>query len=182
VSKVAGKERLLIGVNGAEGKVLFRATTIRFDSAWDLALLWPTVSRDTGVSGNTVSQGPLALSGFAGDSDVREGIGLTILGFPLGLGAGRASNYPITRIGVIAQVIPGEPTFLINGVVSHGNSGSPVFASYSGNFLGLIQSFPADYIEFFDENRSMVASLPYNSGLTTCISAATVRKFMLGLR
>jgi hypothetical protein len=103
-----------------------------------------------------------------------------MIGYPLGLGAHAISNFPISRSGIIAQIIPNNPFFLIDGITSHGNSGSPVFTVYEGSykFQGIIKGGPQDFIRAFDENRRLIASLPYNSGLSICISSSTIKKFI----
>ena len=78
---------------------------------------------------------------------------------------------------VAQKVNPQTNRFIIDGISSHGNSGSPVFNCENGNLLGIISGFNNDYIESFDENGrkgDLVLRLPYNSGLTICISAEKI--------
>jgi hypothetical protein len=67
-------------------------------------------------------------------------------------------------------------TFLIDGTVSHGNSGSPVFSleAKDSKFLGMITSFRNDGIQLFDENKQLTANLPYNSGLSVAVKASVI--------
>jgi hypothetical protein len=72
----------------------------------------------------------------------------------------------------------GADTFLIDGMASHGNSGSPVFSlSADGTrFIGMVTSFASDKISMFDENHQLTAQLPYNSGLARVVRASVIRK------
>jgi hypothetical protein len=67
-------------------------------------------------------------------------------------------------------------TFLIDGVASHGNSGSPVIglSAQSQNLLGMVQSFDNDIIVLRDENGQVDATLPYNSGLASAVKASVI--------
>lgn len=191
IAVVPRLESLEVGLNVTTiGKVRFRAYVIRTDPnpGVDLALLrlgldlrgMPRIL-DTADIKRRQESNPIALSWFAPDTEVQEGLGVVSVGYPLGLGTGDISNFPVVRFGMIAQVIPGGHTFLVDGVGTHGNSGAPVFsANGKQDFLGLVQSGPQDVIQAFDEHRNVIAELPYSSGLTNCVSAATIRKFLLG--
>ena len=60
---------------------------------------------------------------------VKEGSGVFVLGFPLGL-TGERRNYPIVRHGIIARIQDWQrrdaPSFLIDSTAFPGNSGGPV--------------------------------------------------------
>ncbi len=187
ISNIKKNERLIVGVNTNLGKVYCSSSVIKADSIQDLAF----ISIDDLIAGVqldkiakmpakdlSIKQNPLDSSMFAQDSQIREGLSTLIIGFPLGLGSAIISNYPISRIGIVAQVIPNNPRFLIDGMTSHGNSGSPVFSGTDIKFIGLIRGGPADMITAFDENKNLVISLPYNSGLSECISAPTIYRFL----
>jgi hypothetical protein len=75
-------------------------------------------------------------------------------GYPLSLGIEDGRNNPVVRLGIIAQFTE-KDYFLVDGVASPGNSGSPVFAlNYKNHKLvGMITSFVNDRIQLFDENR-----------------------------
>ena len=64
-----------------------------------------------------------------GETGIREGNGIYVLGFPLEL-AGKERNYVIARQGILARVqdwLHGdEDTFLIDASIFPGNSGGPV--------------------------------------------------------
>ena len=101
------------------------------------------------------------------------GRGVIIPGYPLGLGVGADANHPVIRFGIIAQYTGGE-TFLIDGVASHGNSGSPVFCLKELKVVGMITAHQADRINLFDEHGKVVAGLPYNAGLAQALSAEVI--------
>jgi hypothetical protein len=49
-----------------------------------------------------------------------------------------------------------------------------VFSLEKGTLLGIVKGFPSDFITAFDENGQLVAKLPYNSGLSVCISSREI--------
>ena len=100
------------------------------------------------------------------------------IGFPLRIGSELAHNLPVVRKGIIAQGLSADGHFLIDGIASHGNSGSPVFDLNNAKFLGIVAAFQNDFINAFDENGQIVASFPYNSGLSVCISAFDIWKMI----
>jgi hypothetical protein len=104
-----------------------------------------------------------------------EGRGVLIPGYPLALGIEDDQNHPVVRFGIVAQ-FTGKDHFLLDGVASHGNSGSPVFAlKYKENRLvGMITSYVSDTINLFDENRQLSAKLPYNSGLARGVTSKMI--------
>lgn len=106
-----------------------------------------------------------------------EGRGVLIPGYPLALGVEDDRNNPVIRHGMIAQ-FSGKKYFLIDGVASHGNSGSPVFALAYKNerLVGMITSFLTDRIDLFDENRKLSAQLSYNSGLARAVTMTIIKE------
>jgi hypothetical protein len=61
-------------------------------------------------------------------------------GFPLLLGqdATLKQNYPLVLEGLVAQVIPNKPDFIVQAPVFSGASGSPIMSQNDGRFLGVI--------------------------------------------
>jgi len=49
-------------------------------------------------------------------------------------------NFPVSRFGMIAQKVNEKSIFIIDGMASHGNSGSPVFDISYKKFLATIYS------------------------------------------
>jgi hypothetical protein len=86
--------------------------------------------------------------------DIQEGESILYIGYPMSMGIGY-SNYPISRIGIIAQLIKGKSTFLIDGFVQHGHSGSPVFViklknnAYRLELIGICAAFPDEFTDIY---------------------------------
>jgi S1-C subfamily serine protease len=118
---------------------------------------------------------------LAADSTIAEGEGVLIIGFPLGLGADSSYDHPVSRLGMVAQGIYDQPSFLVDGMASHGNSGSPVFLCRNGALAGMARLQTTDHIDAYDEHQRPVVRLPYNAGLAVCIPASTIRRFLNGL-
>lgn len=179
-------DELLVGVNLKQGKVYNLAKIISFSADRDVAVLAledSILRRPTegpiDTSQLRANQLSVGVSTFADSSDFREGTEVVVIGFPLGLGTYISGNNPVSRRGMIAQSLRPDGTFLIDGVASHGNSGSPVFSAEDGaKLLGIIVGFPPDYIQVFDEQGRLAASLPYNSGLSVCISSMEIWKLI----
>ncbi len=95
-------------------------------------------------------------SGWLSTSSLREGDPVMCLGYPLGLGIG-SENHPLLRTGIIAQLVSGSPSFLIDGFVQPGHSGGPVFRmswAYDEcgiRLIGVITSFPNEYGKVLEE-------------------------------
>jgi hypothetical protein len=113
---------------------------------------------------------------FDDNSSLVEGRGVIILGYPLSLGIEDDKNHPVVRFGIIAQYT-GKDVFLIDGIASHGSSGSPVFAIKHNDhkLVGMITSHIPDNIVMFDENRKLSAMFPYNSGLARAIKMPIIK-------
>ena len=142
------------------------------DAANDIAILVP--QRRT-VEGLQVQNIALPDSVFDDDSSLVEGRGGIIPVYPLALGIEDDRNNPVVRLGIVAQ-FTGKNYFLIDGVASHRNSGSPVFAlNYKNNKLvGMITSHVTDRISLLDENAQLAAQLPYNSGLARAVTMKVI--------
>ncbi|NQT77616.1 MAG: trypsin-like peptidase domain-containing protein [Bacteroidetes bacterium] len=94
----------------------------------------------------------VTLSNCVITSELSEGDPILYIGYPLKLGIDMV-NHPLSRTGIISQMIPNTNYFLIDGFVQHGHSGSPVFTIMhypeSGEWwlklIGITTSFPTDY-------------------------------------
>ncbi|MBL7074544.1 trypsin-like peptidase domain-containing protein [candidate division KSB1 bacterium] len=85
------------------------------------------------------------------ESNLKEGEVVLYSGYPLKWGRGEI-NLPLTRTGIISQLIPGSQTFLIDAFVQPGYSGSPVFllrskpnvlpAQWYFKFIGICKAYP----------------------------------------
>jgi S1-C subfamily serine protease len=182
IKNVRKDQIILIGVNTKEGKIYNPATVIKSDQGKDIAIL---MIEDTIISTKKINlqtikadQSSIGVSFFGDSSETIEGSGLILIGFPLGLGAYVTGNQPVSRIGIVAQTIQKNGFFLVDATASHGNSGGPVFNVQSVKLIGMVVGFPSDRISAYDENGDMIASFPYNSGLSVCISAREILKLI----
>jgi S1-C subfamily serine protease len=114
---------------------------------------------------------------FGDANSLIEGCGVIIAGFPLGLGVEVDKEYPVIRMGIVAQYT-GKKTFLIDCVANPGTSGSPVIAvKFEKNqLLGMITSYKPDFIDLFDDKHNLAARLPYNAGLAQAVTADEILK------
>ena len=178
-------QRILVGVNLKQGKLFIVASIIAVDSIGDIAILGLTdswLSKTTIPSGDIhLDQASIGVSTYSDTTEFQQGQGVVLLGFPLAIGSESFHNQPIARIGIIALATDPSSEFLIDGIASHGNSGSPVFDATGGKLLGMVVGFPSDYISAFDENKQLIARLPYNSGLSVCVSSRRILKLITSI-
>jgi len=172
---------LIAGVNTNEGKIYLIIKFVKECSDKDIAVF--KYSGDILNTSNLtpslqVEQKNIGISQFSQDIEIQKGTTVFTLGYPLGIGSDTFSNSPVYRNGVIAQSVDSNGFFIIDGISNPGNSGSPVFNSEDGNFIGMISSYINDTINGFDRMGNPIISLPYNSGLTNCISAQEIRKII----
>lgn len=168
------KAQLCIGFDTSHGYIRMTARVDYADTNNDVCIITDTLPTAFDISQLEITDMAVD-SGLFSDSSIVLGRGVLIFGYPLGLGLKGNDNHPIVRFGMVAQ--NAEPTtFLIDGMASHGNSGSPVFSleSTGTKFLGMITSFENDAIELYDENRQLSAKLPYNSGLSIAVKASVI--------
>ena len=177
---------LFLGMNTKNGKVYLRVENRIFDEGEDIAILKPkeymsffkSVYRDTTLD----SPKTIGFSQFESNSKIIEGQGTMIIGYPLSLGCEYIKNQPILKIGIVAQKVNEVTgTFLIDSNVNPGNSGSPVYDSKNGKFIGMVTSYKNDNIVLYNSKGNVSAALPYNSGLTQCISAESILDIIKGI-
>lgn len=169
---LAASKDIFVGVETEKG---YRRTVCKIafqDPANDIAILAVQRRTDEDFQFQNICF-PDAM--FDDNSSLVAGRGVMIPGYPLSLGNEDGKNYPVVRIGIVAQ-FTGTNYFLIDGVASHGNSGSPVFAlNYKKQKLvGMITSHVTDKINLLDENGQIAAQLPYNSGLARAVTMKTI--------
>jgi len=179
IRDLINEEILLVGINHERGKIFYRANVIKKDTIRDVAILSLSsvyfVTSDIDTNNFNVNYVSTQTSLFADTNQIQEGMSVLIIGYPLGIGRELIGNRPVSRVGIVAQSVTENGTFLIDGIASHGNSGSPVFSTQPPvKFLGMVVSFPNERIDLYDNNGELVAALPYNSGLTVCISAKVI--------
>lgn len=124
----------------------------------------------------------LPVSSLHSDTQISPGQSILFIGFPLGAGLSSSEKEPIYRAGMIASSVQGNH-FLVDAMVSHGNSGSPIFVRVrNGSNVGLrmgglLVGFKADQISFHAENGSKL-ELPHNSGLGIAVSPTAIKSFV----
>jgi S1-C subfamily serine protease len=130
---------------------------------------------------------------FAGPGAVHRGRRILFLGFPLNYGmqadpeGGGLRKLPIARTGIIASE-PGVDEFLIDAMVSNGNSGSPVFvragkgrrAAPGYRLAGIMKEFQHDTIPLRRDDGS-ARKIPHNTGLAAVIPADAIAAFLENL-
>ncbi|MDP3786954.1 MAG: serine protease [Candidatus Omnitrophota bacterium] len=117
------------------------------------------------------------------ESEIKEGHDVFFSGYPKGLGIEDAANYPVTRKGMIAQVVPKRGEVIIDSFSSPGNSGSPVYC-FDGDklkLLGIQKGFLRDYMIGYDESGNINSLNSYNSGLSIVITALVIKDFVYDL-
>lgn len=171
---IKSNKLLYIGIDTNKGYRRFKCYIVYRDSNNDIAILQPFQEDKENIE----VQNLLVETDMLGkDTELVEGRGIIIPGYPLSLGIEDNANYPVVRIGVIAQ-FSGKDTFLIDGIASHGNSGSPVYSlKYKKlKVLGMITSHVSDNIILYNENGKKAALLPYNSGLVKAAKSSLIEK------
>lgn len=174
-------ERPLIGYNTNRGKVYYGAKEVVNWPERDISILIRTgelINPNKVPEGIEAEQAGIGVSVFADSSHFRAGTEVLIVGYPLGLGVNISSNTPVARRGIVALRPTADGFYLVDGNVSRGNSGSPVYSVPEGKFMGLVIGFHNETIPAFDERGAQIVSLPYNSGITLCVSSFEIRKLL----
>lgn len=117
------------------------------------------------------------------DNDLREGLEVLFSGFPLNLGSDLYHNYPVTRKGMIAQVLPRSHEIVIDGFASHGNSGSPVYCVTDKGLklVGIQEAVYPDANIGYDEKGRVNSLSTFNSGLSLVIKGSAIKEFVYKL-
>lgn len=172
LSAMNQKKPLYIGIDTDKGYHRAPCDVAYIDPSFDIAVLLPKRDEQDDRKLQSLS---FDKSLFDDGSSLIEGRGVVIPGYPLALGIEDDQNHPVIRFGIVAQ-FTGKDYFLLDGVASHGNSGSPVFSLKQDNnkLIGMVTSFQSDKINLFDENQQLSASLPYNSGLARCVTMKAI--------
>jgi len=155
------KETVYAAIETDKGFKRSRCLIDHIDSTCDFAILSPQKEKNEDFKLENLT---FTLDNFASNDELIEGRALIIPGYPLGIGTIGDENHPVIRMGIIAQYSK-KDFFLIDGIASHGNSGSPVFLLNEKKVAGILTSHVSDYISLMDENGQLSARLPYNSGI-----------------
>lgn len=170
---IKNNKPILIGLDTGKGFQRFTCMIAYDDQKQDFAILLlqkPTPSMDVELKNLVLDNKYLAK-----EEEITEGRGIIIPGYPLGLGLEHDENHPVIKFGIVAQYTGGD-RFIVDGVANPGNSGSPVFDLRMAKFIGMVQSYQNDYIELFDQRGQISARLPYNSGLSSALSAFVISR------
>lgn len=186
---IAGAEKVLSEPNAlkvifvgldtlSNGYVRFQCIPIHRNKGSDIAIL--TVKAPMTHEGKQLfdlKSQKIGEDMIGNETSLALGRGVLILGYPLGLGVEANQNRPIVRFGMVAQAADANK-FLIDGMASHGSSGSPVFSLRvpRTELIGMVTSFQNEAITLFDENGQTAARLPYNSGLAVAVKSSIILK------
>lgn len=120
--------------------------------------------------------------------EIKEGYQVLYIGYP-GIIPLTIQNNPISRLGIISQYIDGNSTFLIDGFVQHGHSGSPVIlikeknrnmpVEFETKIIGISTAFPSEYGEIIEPVKSFKKSNSIsilNPGFTVVTSMEIIVK------
>jgi S1-C subfamily serine protease len=166
------RKELYVGVNTDAGYERCSFKVVYQDPTNDIAVIFP----EKGTNASVNLQNLVIPDSFYDDGgSLVLGRGTLTIGYPLKLGAEGDRNSPVVRFGMVAQNSGGN-SFLIDGMASHGNSGSPVFSLGAEKqlLIGMVNSFQSDQITLFDEHGGIAAALPYNSGLASAVKASVI--------
>lgn len=166
------KKSLFIGIDTDKGYHRAPCDVVYLDPSFDIAILLPKRDKQDDRKLQSLS---FASGLFDDGHSLVEGRSVLIPGYPLTLGIENDENHPVIRFGFVAQ-FTGKDYFLLDGVASHGNSGSPVFSlkQDDNRLIGMVTSFQNERINLFDDNQQLTASLPYNSGLARCVTMKAI--------
>jgi hypothetical protein len=146
-------------------------TRVYADEQNDFAVLGPTADSSTMLRFGNVHVTMITPSQCMVKDSLVEGQPVLYVGYPLLLGMGK-KNYPLSRLGAVAQLVKGDPFFLIDGFVENGHSGSPVFAIRTSPsddtkvervLIGIARAYPK---EFSDIVRAEYKKEPSRKAVT----------------
>ena len=122
------------------------------------------------------------------ESNLREGEIILYAGYPLMIGRGLV-NYPLSRSGIISQLLPDEKNFLIDAFIQPGYSGSPVFvlrrkpniipAQWDFKFIGICKAYPYSYSPVYKKvNYQPISdiSIRENPGFSVVVGVTALKK------
>lgn len=193
--KLVKPSKIMIKVNMSEiEKTFYEADIIDLHDSYDIGLLLPkglvNVPKDAElkVAGDKEyyawkNRAILLEDSIPNDSDIKEGLEVFFSGYPLSLGTKNIKNYPITRKGIVAQVIPSENEFIVDGLASQGNSGSPIYCVIGNKIqlLGIQKGVYTDFTLGYDENGNLNSLVTFNSGLSIVIKSSVIKNFIYKL-
>jgi hypothetical protein len=142
----------------SEQNVKIKAEVIIKNEIDDYAVLFITkTGLDTSIW-NKLYMKTVPQSLWKNSNDLQEGETVLYVGYPMRIGINKI-NHPLSRTGIISQIIPGNESFLIDGFVQHGHSGSPVFLirpeveenKWSLYLIGIATSYPPEFGDIYEK-------------------------------
>jgi hypothetical protein len=191
-------KNIFIGVMDTSTNIVRQLPVEKYkvDEKLDLAALRPYARNSLEYRALDISTlRMLGISWCKDPAEIQEGETIIYMGYPWELGVGKQKLYPLSRQGIVAQLIPGENNFLIDAFVQEGYSGSPVFLirqekrkgklgeDITGTypyFIGIAKSYPSRYNAIY-ENVALKEkdSLRFkeNPGFSEVIGTTVIKKF-----
>lgn len=123
-SALMKKKHIYIGIDTDKGYHRVPCDIAFIDPSLDIAILVPKRKEQDERKLQSLSFNKEL---YDDGTSLVEGRGVIIPGYPLSLGIEDDQNHPVIRFGMVAQ-FTGKDYFLLDGIASHGNSGSPVFS------------------------------------------------------
>lgn len=178
---------IFINMNKNDGtSVTVRAVLEYADEKNDFALLYLVLESGKEKVFDDVYFKMIPPSSWLRTSDFREGETVLYMGYPLFLGIDKENN-PLSRVGIVSQLVKGRTFFLIDGFVQNGHSGSPVFLIRpQGNqfnpewriyLIGIATSFPSEFgivTQEMSSKKSPHSMVILNPGFTFVTSMDTI--------
>jgi S1-C subfamily serine protease len=170
---------IFIGLNTEKGFKRCKCDIKIIDDKYDVAIIIP--QRPDDDIDTKLQNIVFSMNLLGKKQNIREGRGVLVPGYPLGLGLEYDENHPILKFGIVAQYA-GRDSFLIDAVANPGNSGSPVFELKERKIIGMVQSYNKDFIDLYDREGGLAAKIPYNSGLSQAINSEILQNIIDKLR
>jgi len=165
------------------GSQWVRVDLLYADEKNDFAIL--TLSKNQNLDPNIYSK-EIQPSLWKETKDLKEGESVLYVGYPMFLGI-ENTNHPLSRTGMISQLIQGRNSFLIDGFVQHGHSGSPVFLiepvpniipeQWHFYLIGIATSFPDEFTDVYEQIKLVErpkTQVLINPGFTFVTSMNTI--------
>lgn len=179
-------KNIIISVNlKSGGTYSCKGEIYKIDENLDLVALKIRIPSNMQDSLNILS---IKKDDWESESDLKEGELVLYSGFPLKMGRGKI-NSPLSRTGIISQLIPNNQTFLIDAFVQPGYSGSPVFVlranvkklpvEWSSKFIGICQAYPYSYSPIYKKVKGSIIPNVYfeeNPGFSIVIGVSALKQ------
>lgn len=154
------KSDIIIKLNRSDGtSEAYRGYILHADEEKDFAILGFLRKSDKPFIQTDYNLSFMGISSMKKLGELREGEPVLYIGYPLKFGIVKEKNYPLSRIGIISQIRQDKNTFLIDGFVQGGHSGSPVYRIVQGpsinewsiELIGIARAYPREYGKLLEE-------------------------------